>query len=140
MRKLVEASFVSLDGVVEGAERWALPYFANEENKQDSLEKLMECDAFFLGRRTFEMLEYAASGAKGDPYYDRVRAMPKLVASTTLREPSQNTRCSEATSPGRSPRSSRDPERPSCATAMVVWTRRWSSTSSSTSFSLQSFP
>jgi dihydrofolate reductase len=90
MRRLVEACFVSLDGIVEGAEKWALPYFANDENKQDSLAKLMECDAFLLGRHTFEMLEFAASAAKGDAYYDRVRALPKLVASTTIR-PSENT-------------------------------------------------
>jgi dihydrofolate reductase len=90
MRKLIEASFVSLDGVVEGAERWALPYFANGENKRESLGTLMECDAFLLGRHTFEMLEFATSGAKGDAYYDRVRGMPKLVASTTIREPPRN--------------------------------------------------
>ena len=91
MRKLIEASFVSLDGVVEGAERWALPHFANDENKQDSLATLMDCDTFFLGRRTFEMLGYAAASAShGDPYYDRVRAMPKIVASTTLRQPPEN--------------------------------------------------
>jgi len=36
MRKLIEASFVSLDGVVESAEQWALPYFYNEENTQYS--------------------------------------------------------------------------------------------------------
>ena len=91
MRKLIEASFVSLDGVVEGPERWAFPYFANEENKQDSLATLMECDAFFLGRRTYDMLVFAASRANGDAYYDRVRAMPKLVASTTMRDASENT-------------------------------------------------
>lgn len=86
MRKLIEASFVSLDGVVEGAEKWALPYFLNEENQKDSLSKLTECDAFLLGRLTFEMLESIASGIKGDPYYDRIGKMPKFVPSTTLRE------------------------------------------------------
>src|SRR5882757_6199941 len=86
MMKLIEASFVSLDGVVEGAEKWALPHFLNEENQKDSLSKLMGCDAFLLGRLTFEMLESIASGIKGDPYYDRMSKMPKFVPSTTLHE------------------------------------------------------
>jgi dihydrofolate reductase len=90
MRKLIEAAFVSLDGVVESAEQWALPYFSNEENKQYSLSRLMECDAFLFGRLTFELIESIASMVKGDAYYDRVGSMHKFVASTTLRELSGN--------------------------------------------------
>lgn len=90
MRKLIVAAFVSLDGVVESAEQWALPYFNNEENKQYSLSRLMECDAFLFGRSTFELIESIASIVKGDPYYDRVGRMPKFVASTTLNEVSEN--------------------------------------------------
>jgi dihydrofolate reductase len=90
MRKLIEAAFVSLDGVVESAEQWALPYFNNEENKQHSLSRLMECDAFLFGRFTFELIESTASMVKGDPYYDLVGSLPKFVASKTLHEISGN--------------------------------------------------
>jgi dihydrofolate reductase len=90
MRKLIEAAFVSLDGVVESAEQWALPYFRNEENKQYSLTRLMECDAFLFGRRTYELIEATASMIKGDTYYDRVASLPKFVVSTTLSEVSEN--------------------------------------------------
>ena len=37
MRKLVESTFVSLDGVVEAPERWAMPFFAGE-NKEAAQE------------------------------------------------------------------------------------------------------
>jgi len=84
MRKLIECAFVSLDGVVESAEAWALPYFFNEENKKSALSRLMECDVFLLGRLTFELLKKsAAASAGGDPYYDRLNSMPKFVASTS---------------------------------------------------------
>jgi dihydrofolate reductase len=91
MRKLIEAAFVSLDGVVESAEQWAMPYFRNEENKQYSLSRLMECDAFLFGRLTYGLIEAIGSAVpKGDTYYDRVASMPKFVASKTLREVSAN--------------------------------------------------
>jgi dihydrofolate reductase len=84
MRKLIEATFVSLDGVVESAQHWAFPLFNVEENKQHSLSQLMECDAFLLGRVTFELIESMGSRIKGDPYSDRVSSMRKFVPSTTL--------------------------------------------------------
>ncbi len=87
MRKLIESAFVSLDGVVESAEQWALPLFNNEENKQYSLSRLMECDAFLFGRLTFELIGATASQVTGgDAYYDRVGSMTKFVASKTLSE------------------------------------------------------
>jgi hypothetical protein len=32
MRKLVEATFVSLDGVIEAPERWAMPFFGGAKD------------------------------------------------------------------------------------------------------------
>jgi dihydrofolate reductase len=83
MRKLVESTFVSLDGVVEAPERWALPFFA-AENKDAALSNLAEFDAFLLGRVTYEKFVAAWSGIKGDPYFDRINTMRKYVASRTL--------------------------------------------------------
>jgi dihydrofolate reductase len=91
MRKLIEAAFVSLDGVVGEAERWALPYFNKDENKQHTLSRLMECDAFLFGRLSYECIGSAASTIQGDPYYDQVGSMHKFVASTTLAEVPWNT-------------------------------------------------
>jgi dihydrofolate reductase len=83
MRKLIEATFVSLDGVVESPEKWAMPYFA-EENKSAALAALTDVDAFLLGRVTYEKFAATWSQIKGDAYFDRINALPKFVPSTTL--------------------------------------------------------
>lgn len=83
MRKLVESTFVSLDGVVESPERWAMPFFGSE-NKNAALSNLAEFDAFLLGRVTYEKFAATWSQISGDPYFDRINGMRKFVASTTL--------------------------------------------------------
>jgi dihydrofolate reductase len=85
MRKLIEATFVSLDGVVGSPEKWALPYW-NEENKRDALSRLSDFDAFLLGRVTYEKFAASWSQIKGDAYFDTINSLPKYVASTTLRD------------------------------------------------------
>lgn len=84
MRKLIESSFVSLDGVVGSAETWAMSYFANAENKQHGFARLLGCDAFLLGRQTYELLTANGRRSDGDPHDDHVDSLPKYVASTTL--------------------------------------------------------
>jgi hypothetical protein len=51
MRKLIESTLVSLDGVIEAPERWAT---FDAENTALSLEQLGNYDAFVLGRVTDE--------------------------------------------------------------------------------------
>jgi len=89
MRKLIESTFVSLDGVIESPEKWTAPFF-DTENKQHAYTELAQYDTFLLGRATYE--KFAASWPKihGDPYFDRINALPKLVASTTLRDVTWN--------------------------------------------------
>lgn len=89
MRKLVEATFVSLDGVVEAPERWALPLWG-QASKEAALARLYEFDAFLLGRATYEKFAASWSKIKGDPYFDRVNSLPKFVASRTLNETTWN--------------------------------------------------
>jgi dihydrofolate reductase len=90
MRKLIEATFVSLDGVVESPEKWAHPYWT-DENKNYALSQLSDVDAFLLGRVTYELFAASFSKVKGDNYFDRINSLPKFVASTTLRETTWNT-------------------------------------------------
>jgi hypothetical protein len=51
MRKLIESTLVSLDGVIEAPERWAT---FDAEDTALSLEQLGNYDAFVLGRVTDE--------------------------------------------------------------------------------------
>ena len=89
MRKLVEATLVSLDGVVGSPEEWALPYW-DEENKDYAHAQLAEVDAFLLGRVTYEKFAAAWSQVSGDPYLDTINRLPKFVASASLRETTWN--------------------------------------------------
>lgn len=93
MRKLIASSLVTLDGVIQDPGGfgetdqggWAGPYF-NDEAARSSLDQLLACDYFLCGRRTYEL--FSTFWPRGDgPYPDRMNAMPKLVASTTLTEP-----------------------------------------------------
>ncbi|MBV9733130.1 MAG: dihydrofolate reductase family protein [Verrucomicrobia bacterium] len=83
MRKLIESTLVSLDGVVESPENWALSHW-NEENRDYAYAYLLESDAFLLGRVTYEKFAATWSQTKGDRYIDRINSMPKFVVSSTL--------------------------------------------------------
>lgn len=82
MRKLIESTLVSLDGVIEAPDRWA-PF--DEESSELALRELDNYDAFVLGRETYERFR-ALWGQGGNPYADKVNAMPKYVASRSLTE------------------------------------------------------
>jgi dihydrofolate reductase len=80
MRKLIESTLVSLDGVIEAPERWAI---FDEEATQRSMQELDNYDAFVMGRVTYERFRDNWSSG-GNPYIDRIGAMPKYVASRSL--------------------------------------------------------
>ena len=94
MRKLVVSTLVSLDGVIQdpggfgetAQGGWASPYFS-EDAAQESYENLIDSDYFLCGRVTYELLSKAWDRIKKGPYLERMNAIPKLVASRTLKEP-----------------------------------------------------
>src|SRR5262245_27676892 len=75
MRKLIESTFVSLDGVVGSPEKWAMPFW-DDENKKYALSRLSEIDAFLLGRVTYEKFAASWSQIKGDDYSTGSTASP----------------------------------------------------------------
>ena len=87
MRKLIESTLVSLDGVIEAPERWAI---FDEEATQRSMQELDNYDAFVMGRVTYERFRDNWSDSGGNPYFDRIAAMPKYVASRSLDEVTWN--------------------------------------------------
>ncbi len=80
MRKLIESTLVSLDGVIESPERWAT---FDDEASELSMQELDNYGAFVMGRVTYERFR-DNWGAGGNPYIDRIGAMPKYVASRSL--------------------------------------------------------
>src|SRR5215208_5260036 len=87
MRKLIESTLVSLDGVIEAPERWAI---FDEEATKRSMKELDNYDAFVMGRVTYERFRANWSSSGGNPYLDRIGAMPKYVASRSLTDVTWN--------------------------------------------------
>jgi dihydrofolate reductase len=88
MRNLINSTFVTLDGVVENPHLWP-PLKQGSSGEGDSIEAdlLESCDIVLMGRRTYDVFAPAWSSRSGDPYSDRINAMRKVVASTTLTDP-----------------------------------------------------
>jgi dihydrofolate reductase len=55
-----------------------------DEATQRSMQELDNYDAFVLGRVTYERFRDNWSSSGGNPYFDRIAAMPKYVASRSL--------------------------------------------------------
>ena len=96
MRILI-IDFISLDGVVQspggqgedtdgGFEHggWSAPYFDPEVMGSVIGEVMDQSEALLFGRRTWERMAAAWPGRAGDPYADRMNAIPKYVVSRTL--------------------------------------------------------
>ena len=99
MGKLVVTEFVSIDGVFEdpgGAESyehggWTFEYDRGDEGNGFKLDELTESDVQLLGRVTYEGFAEAWPSRDG-PFADKLNNDPKVVVSTTLKDPSwQNT-------------------------------------------------
>jgi dihydrofolate reductase len=87
MRKLIESTLVSMDGVIGAPERWAS---FDAEATAYSIEQLRSYDAFVMGRVTYENFYANWGHVTGNPYIDRISAMPKYVASRSLTQTTWN--------------------------------------------------
>jgi dihydrofolate reductase len=82
MGKIVNSTFVSIDGVINHMEVWHFSYI-DDESGQIALEQLQASEALLMGRGTYEV--YATSWPQRDGVLaDIINSMPKYVASTTL--------------------------------------------------------
>jgi len=90
MRKLIVTEFVTLDGVMEapGGEPthphagWVFDFMSDEQEAY-KLKETMDAESLLLGRVTYEGFSKAWPKMKGE-FADKMNAMPKHVASTTL--------------------------------------------------------
>jgi dihydrofolate reductase len=87
MRKLIESTLVSLDGVIESPERWS-PF--DQEAAQLAMRALDNYDAFVMGREAYDRLRTQWAPVTGNPYIEKINAMPKYVASRSLTEVTWN--------------------------------------------------
>ena len=87
MRKLIESTLISLDGVTGSPEQWA---DFDAESTAYATDQLDNYDAFIMGRATYEKLYAFWGQITGDPYIERINAMPKYVASRSLTQTEWN--------------------------------------------------
>jgi dihydrofolate reductase len=91
MRQLINSTYISLDGVVEGPHLWpALKGGTSAEHETIQADLIETCDIVLMGRRTYEVFAPAWSSRGGDRVSDRMNSMRKVVASTTLTDPEWN--------------------------------------------------
>jgi dihydrofolate reductase len=82
MRKIIESTLVSADGVVGSPPLWAMGY-RDEEVTRDALERLSGSDAMLMGRGTYELFAAIWPG-QTDEFAQRMNAIRKYVFSSTL--------------------------------------------------------
>jgi dihydrofolate reductase len=91
MRKIINSTFITLDGAVENPHLWpSLGVEGAQESFDIQTELLNQCDAVLMGRRTYESFASVWPTRSGDVFSDRINAMEKFVASSTLRNPTWN--------------------------------------------------
>ena len=90
MGKLVESTYVSLDGMVSGEGFWAAHAQVQDEKHAAYAEKLLKsADALVLGRATYEVFAASWPSQSGE-LADRINSLPKYVASRTLTDTTWN--------------------------------------------------
>ena len=82
MRKIVESTLVSADGVIGDPQAWAMDY-RDQEVQDEALERLAGCEAMLMGRRTYEVFAATWPGQTGS-FADRMNSIRKYVFSSTL--------------------------------------------------------
>lgn len=90
MRRIINSTYVTLDGVITNPQRWPVLEDPGDERAAIQQELIEQCDAVLLGRDTYLAFAGVWQGREGDPYTDRINSMRKYVVSTTLRQATWN--------------------------------------------------
>jgi dihydrofolate reductase len=88
MRKVIESTLISADGVIGEPHLWTGEHFGDEA-VEIALEQLKRTDAMVMGRNTYEMFKEIWSTPEGD-YSAAIYNMPKYVFSSTLEQADWN--------------------------------------------------
>jgi dihydrofolate reductase len=88
MRRIVNSTYITLDGVIQDPQDW--PDNGIEPDGTGlkvQTDLLFGCDAVLMGGRTYQGMAPAWMARSGDPYSDRINSMAKYVVSSTLTDP-----------------------------------------------------
>ena len=90
MRSVINSTYITLDGVIRDPQDWPSLGSFSDEGARIQGALLEQCDAVLMGRRTYDGFAPIWSARSGDPFSDRMNALPKYVVSTTLTDPTWN--------------------------------------------------
>src|SRR5215831_2285307 len=90
MRKLINSTYITLDGVIQDPQDWPSLGSFSEQGDQIQTDLLLGCDLQIMGRKTYEGFAAAWPNRSGDPMSDRMNAMPKYVFSSQVTDPAWN--------------------------------------------------
>jgi dihydrofolate reductase len=85
MRRIIESTLLSLDGVIGDPHIWASERF-DEEARDSALAQLLASGGMLMGRRTYEIFSGLWPRQSGD-YADAVNGIRKYVFSSMLEDP-----------------------------------------------------
>jgi dihydrofolate reductase len=85
MRKLIEYTLITVDGVVEDPQSWGFASYRDDAYLRDGLGLLLSCEAMVMGRATYESNARIWPARAGQhPWADRLNEITKYVCSSTL--------------------------------------------------------
>jgi len=87
MRKIINSTYVTLDGVIENPQDWPELGGFDDSGYRIQDELIQRCDAVLMGRHTYDGFAPVWTAREGDPVSDRMNAITKYVVSTTLTDP-----------------------------------------------------
>ena len=91
MRRIINSTYITLDGVVETPHLWpSLGRDSDPRGDEIQGELLFSSDALLMGRHTYDGFAPAWSARSGDPFSEQFNSMLKYVVSTTLQDPEWN--------------------------------------------------
>jgi dihydrofolate reductase len=82
MRRVLESTRVSLDGVIGDLQHWGIDYL-DADALQAATDQLSNSDAMLMGRNTYQALSAAWSTRDGE-FAEKINAIHKYVISSTL--------------------------------------------------------
>lgn len=89
--RLIESTYISLDGMVTGDAFWgAQQGFQGDAHNEHAAALLQAADALLLGRQTYDVFATSWPERSGE-LADLINPLPKYVASRTLTEATWNT-------------------------------------------------
>ncbi|MER6675052.1 dihydrofolate reductase family protein [Streptomyces sp. NPDC000983] len=84
MRRIINSTYLSLDGDIEKLDRWSFDYWSDDLERY-AHKLLFAADALLMGRETYVNFESAWSRRAGaDAFSDRMNDIDKYVVSSTL--------------------------------------------------------